>query len=195
MDEPAPETEVEPRRRRDWDGLAAVIAALVGLLALLVSAYTANVQRQQVRAQVWTRLFFASSDSDRNLMVTNKGVGPARIESLSIYVDGKAQQDWDHVFAALGVAKPPQLLVSTVNGMVVAANERVTFLQFARAEDWNAFREHAESRVKLRTCYCSVLDECLLFDQRTAHRGHGAISAMVTPVEHCDRVEADEFNN
>ena len=42
--------------RRDWDGLAAVIAAFVGLLALLVSGYTAYLQRQQVRAQVWPYL-------------------------------------------------------------------------------------------------------------------------------------------
>jgi hypothetical protein len=33
-----------------------VIAAGIGLLALLVAGYTAYLQRQQVRAQVWPRV-------------------------------------------------------------------------------------------------------------------------------------------
>jgi hypothetical protein len=41
------------KRRRDWDAFAAVIASFIGFLALAVSAYTAYVQRQQLRAQVW----------------------------------------------------------------------------------------------------------------------------------------------
>jgi hypothetical protein len=189
------ESETAPRRKRDWDGVAAVIAAFVGLLALLVSAYTANVQRQQVRAQVWTRLYFGRDDGERTLMVTNKGVGPAHIESLSIYVDGKAQPDWEHVLAAVGMTKVPAIERSTINGMVVAAGERVNFLKLTRDEDWTAFDERAQGRIKLRACYCSVLDECLVFDQRAAHRGHGSISAEVTPVVRCDRVESDEFDN
>jgi len=184
-----------PARRRSWDGVAAVIAALVGLLALLVSAYTANVQREQVRAQVWTRLYFARSDIDRTLMVVNKGVGPARVESLSLYVDGKAQPDWDHVFSALGLGPQNGFQPSTLNGIVLAANERLNFLLFERTEDWNAFRDRAQGRIKLRACYCSVLDECLLFDQRAQHHGHGSISAEVTPVERCGRIEAEEFND
>ncbi|HEY2346785.1 MAG TPA: hypothetical protein VGH80_13060 [Xanthomonadaceae bacterium] len=181
-------------RRRDWDGAAAVIAAFVGLLALAVSAYTAQVQREQVRAQVWTRLFFANSDVDRTLMVMNKGVGPASIQSVRIYVDGKAQPDWAHVYAALGLPMPEQRVDSTLNGIVVAANERINYLQFAHADDWAAFKSRA-GRVKLRACYCSVLDECLVFDERAAHSGHGAVSSQVTPAAKCDRVEADEFND
>ena len=42
--------------KRNWDASAAVIAAFIGLLALLLSAYTAHLQRTQVRAQVWPAL-------------------------------------------------------------------------------------------------------------------------------------------
>ncbi|HET7161960.1 MAG TPA: hypothetical protein VFI32_04755 [Rhodanobacteraceae bacterium] len=172
-----------------------MIAALVGLIALLVSAYTANIQRQQVRAQVWTRLFFGASDVDRALMVTNKGVGPARIESLRFYVDGKAQRDWSHVLSAIGFTGGSDFEQSTVNGTVVAANERVLFLHFQRAEDWASFGDKGRGRIKLRACYCSVLDECLLFDERSIAPGRGAISAQVSPVDRCDRIEAEEFDN
>jgi hypothetical protein len=179
-------------RRRNWDAVAAVIASLIGLLALCVSAYTANVQRQQAKAQVWTRLFFASSDPGRALLVMNKGVGPARIESVRMYVDGKAQRDWPHVFAALGLPPREDRVQSTLNGIVVAANERVDFLVFADAKDWADFRAQA-SRASLRACYCSVLDECLVFDERSARGSGGALSSHVRPAAQCERNEAEEF--
>jgi hypothetical protein len=50
----------ETRRASRYD---AVIATLVGLCALCVSAYTACVQRQQVRAAVWPILEFDSSNA------------------------------------------------------------------------------------------------------------------------------------
>jgi hypothetical protein len=111
-------------RRREWDGVAAVIAALVGLLALCVSGYTAYIQRQQVRAQVWPYLETGISGSKRELSLVNKGVGPALIRSVQIYVDGKPQRNWDAVYAALGLKfeyRPPY---STVNRVVLGRAER-----------------------------------------------------------------------
>lgn len=78
------------RRRREWE-LGAIIAALIGLLALFVSGYTAFVQREQVRAQVWPHLLIGYSDPARELAVLNKGVGPALVKSVEITVDGKPQ--------------------------------------------------------------------------------------------------------
>jgi hypothetical protein len=93
-----------PARERNWDGVAAVVAAVIGLLALLVSGYTAYVERQQVhaqlqqvRAQVWPYLEIGVSDNDHSLGVFNKGMGPAIIRSVQIQVDGKPQADWRHV--------------------------------------------------------------------------------------------------
>src|SRR5262245_57135936 len=53
--------------RRNWDAYAAVIATLVGLLALVVSAFTAYVQRQQLRAQVWPHLTVATAHGAMSL--------------------------------------------------------------------------------------------------------------------------------
>ena len=179
---------------RNWDGVAAIIAALVGLLALCVSAYTAHVQRQQAKAQVWTQLIFANSDTDRTLMVMNKGVGPARLQSLRVYADGKAQPDWDHVFDALGIkSETASTVQSTLNGIVVAANERVDFLKFNNADEWSRFRAQGK-RVQLRACYCSVLDECVVFDERVARAVRGAVSSRTTAVDRCERDDAEEFN-
>jgi len=54
-----------------------VIASLIGALALVVSAYTAYVQRQQVRAQVWPVIeYYTGNQPKLRLWLANKGVGP-----------------------------------------------------------------------------------------------------------------------
>ena len=97
MNDPSAQAAPRPRRRRDWDGVAAIIAAGVGLLALFVSAYTAYIQHQQVRAQVWPYLLAGNDDGNQSIYVYNKGVGPAIVQSAQIFVDGKPQTDWVHV--------------------------------------------------------------------------------------------------
>src|SRR5947207_14949626 len=79
--------EKETRRASRYD---AVIATFVGFLALCVSAYTAYVQRQQVRAAVWPILEFDSSNApDIHFTLANKGVGPAIIRHVVMEVDGR----------------------------------------------------------------------------------------------------------
>ena len=68
----------ESRGQRNWDGVAAIVAALIGFLALLVSGYTAYIQRQQVRAQVWPYLLIGYADFDRSI------IDPNRLALLSI---------------------------------------------------------------------------------------------------------------
>src|SRR5437763_11032103 len=88
--------EKETRRASRYD---AVIATLVGFLALGVSAYTAYVQRQQVRAAVWPILEFDSSNApDIHFTLANKGIGPAIIRHVVVRVDGQAVRNWKEAF-------------------------------------------------------------------------------------------------
>jgi hypothetical protein len=80
------------RRASRYD---AVIATLVGFCALCVSAYTAYMQRQQVRAAVWPILEFDSGNApDIHLTLANKGVGPAIIRQVIVKVDGQPVRNW-----------------------------------------------------------------------------------------------------
>jgi hypothetical protein len=83
--------KTETRRASRYD---AVIATLVGLCALCVSAYTAYVQRQQVRAAVWPILEFDSSNGPIHFTLANKGVGPAIIRHVTVMVDGQPVRNW-----------------------------------------------------------------------------------------------------
>jgi hypothetical protein len=157
---PTPTTE---RGRRHWDALAAILAALIGFLALLVSGYTAFVQRQQVRAQVWPYLILTNYDTDRSLYVFNKGVGPAILHSARIRVDGKPQPDWEHVLDALGVPKPRKHYISTIHIVVLSPGDRTAIINFDDEAAYRAFRDAALERMKTELCYCSSLGDCWLY--------------------------------
>lgn len=157
-----------PPIRKDWDGVAAVIAACVGLLALSVSAYTAWLTRQQVSAQVWPHLITATSsgESEHAILVLNKGVGPAIVRSMQVFVDGQAKRSWSEVFKAVGLKFDDHAVAfSTVNQNVISAGESLRALTFAHPEDFAAFAAKS-GQIKERICYCSVLDECWLIDKR-----------------------------
>src|SRR5947208_14897771 len=83
------------RRASRYD---AVIATLVGVCALCVSAYTAYMPRQQVRAAVWPILeFYSSNAPDIHFTLANKGVGPAIIRHVMGKVDSQPMKNWYEV--------------------------------------------------------------------------------------------------
>jgi hypothetical protein len=176
--------------RRNWNGVAAVIAAFVGLLALCVSGYTAYLQRQQVRAQVWPHLIVGSSDTDRYMFVANKGVGPAIVRSVQISANAKTQRDWTSVFAAVDLKLDnAQWNTSTVNGNVISPGESIRALVFNRGEDYQAFGSRY-GQIKLRICYCSVLGDCWVIDNRQ----HDP-SQKEQEIAQCLRDESLEFHD
>ena len=171
MSDPLPQVTRDALSRlaykRDWDGVAAIIAALVGLLALCVSGYTAFLQKQQVRAQVWPYLEPGMSSSKREIVLFNKGVGPAIIRNVQMRVDNKPQHNWTEVFSALGIKYEHHIPYSTINGVVIPGNDKIEQLAFPTAEDFNLY-SHQVQRVNLKICYCSSLGDCWQYDDAIA---------------------------
>ena len=179
-----------------WDAAAAIVASLVGLLALLVAGYTAYIQRQQVRAQVWPWLLAGNNDNQNSVEVYNKGVGPAIVRSARIWVDGKSQPDWNHVLDALGVAKPRAYSESTIYPNVLSSGETVSIIKFIEKDAYQRFRAAAiQKHMTIEICFCSTLGECWRY--RDNHLvGYKEGMVQVKPVEECPRLPPSEvFNN
>lgn len=181
MSEAAPEANLQARRRRDWNGVSAVIAALIGLLALCVSGYTAWLQRQQVRAQVWPYIETGWSQSGRYVLLANKGVGPARIETIQMFVDGKPYKDWSSIFAALGLKFDPMPPYSTVHGIVISPGTLVQQLAFRDEEQFRQF-DPLYPRIDVAVCYCSSLGECWQLDERETDPARLRRSVEICPL-------------
>lgn len=185
---------VTERRPMKWDAMAAIIASLVGFLALLVAGYTAyierytaDIQRQQVRAEVWPYLQTAISPSRQAMSLENKGVGPAMIRYVAVFVDGKPRRSWPEVFDALGLSDLRNTPSSTTNGVVLAPGDVIQQMAF---RDQAAFARFYKQypRIQLLICYCSALGDCWRMDERNRAR-----DARRSQVSSCPTPDADEF--
>lgn len=157
------------RREIRYDAVAAVIAALVGMLALVVAAYTAYIQRQQVRAQVWPYLQMGKSNAGGRYELTaiNRGVGPVIVRSVQVFAAGKPVKNFKVLQQLMGFESGGDVVMGTLNQTVLAPGDQVHWIQFNNATDINAFvagweRLHTEARV----CYSSTLGESWLVTYR-----------------------------
>jgi hypothetical protein len=181
-------------RDRDWDAYAAVIASLVGLLALLVSGYTAQLQRRQLTAMVWPSLTIYRSSFPPKFAMSNQGTGPARITAVRVTVDDKPVKNWSDFFGALDHRDPVPAVGSTAQGVLPSGGELV-MVQAAREDP--AEREVFEGLIRSKThkicitvCYCSVLDDCWV-----AHLGQPPASDARVPTDECPVTEEARFRD
>src|SRR5436305_15207225 len=183
------------RRASRYD---AVIATLVGLCALCVSAYTAHVQRQQVRAAVWPILEFDSSNApDIHFTLANKGVGTAIIRHVIVRVDGQPVRNWREALER--ILGPGEHLgsESDMRGHVFAAGEsRTVFtphdpennpLNFDKSNPLWVKMNKERLRVSVEICYCSTLGECWTL------RASGLAPSTTTETRRCPTSSAISF--
>jgi hypothetical protein len=188
----------EQRETRGASRYDAVVATLVGLCALCVSAYTAYVQRQQVRAAVWPILEFDSSNApDIHYTLANKGVGPAIIRHVIVMVDGQPVRNWKE---ALEKILGPGEHLSSESDMsfhVFAAGEsRTVFIphdpennpiNYDRSNPLWVTMNKERLRVSVEICYCSTLGECWTL------RASGLAPSTTTETGRCPTRSAISF--
>jgi hypothetical protein len=186
--------QTETRRASRYD---AVIATLVGLCALCVSAYTAYVQRQQVRAAVWPILEFDSSNGPIHFTLANKGVGPAIIRHVIVRVDGQPVRNWKEALER--ILGPGEHLgsESDMSGRVFAAGESMTVftphdpennpLNFDKSNPLWVKLNKDRLRVTAEICYCSTLGECWTL------RAGGLTPSTTTETRRCPTPSAISF--
>lgn len=182
------------RPRRDWDALAAVIAAFIGLLALGVSGYTAYVQREQLRAQVWPHLTLESSnvDPDSAWHVTNVGTGPARVTAMRVVVDGAPATTWGDVERAAGYRNGEGVTRSYISRAIIPAGKQILFARPNTGEpSQGKFKDllpDGKHMLRVTLCYCSVLDDCWV-----ASSGDGMLDGRAITDDGCPITVAERF--
>jgi hypothetical protein len=193
-----------PRGRRARRALVAEISSLfalaVSFLALGLGIWQARLMseqtrlmQQQARAGVWPYLsigYALVADGDKRgytWRIDNDGVGPARIESVTLTLDGKPLEHWKDVFRALYGDVPVQATYSQIYGKVLPpSTNRETTIEAVHIPDpaqAKTFFE-AQSRIEMSICYCSVYDDCWI-----ARRQWPAQE----PVARCDATGAKQF--
>jgi hypothetical protein len=155
----------------------AIVATFVGILALAVSAYTAYIQKQQVRAQVLPILqtTHGFSDSDVHFHLANKGSGPAIVKTVRFLVDGKPMKSWLDFLPEAMPKGDYTIHYSNVGHEVLTPGENdevfsltstqvpggLAKLSALGPKDPLCARVYGEfEKLSTEICYCSTLGDC-----------------------------------
>ena len=176
------ETPERPHRTGFFwlDLLIGVSAVVISVVSLFVAQRADRTQERLLAANTWPYVEFSTSnflDNRRLVALTlrNSGVGPARIRWMTIEHNGKALASNHSLLRECCDFQSPYalsktLLSSTVTHTVLVPHESVNFLEVTpNAQDKVAFETLNRERENLhvRVCYCSVLNECWLLDNKT----------------------------
>lgn len=167
-----------------WVDLTVAFSALfVSLVSVAIAIHHGHTMEKLVEANSWPSIEISDNNSDEQghndlrLLISNVGIGPARIEKFVVRYDNVPVADAQDLLrrccgtAGLPREQQPQLITSNVLGRVLPARESVNFLHFrydpASADVWHRL-DAARSHLLMQVCYCSVFEECWIGDSTTA---------------------------
>jgi hypothetical protein len=155
----------ERRTRADVaDRVLSACAGIAAITAVAVSLYQSDLARRQLRASAWP--YVAQSNAfttgrDYTRLVSNEGVGPARVRAFEVLVDRRPVRTWNEAVRALTGEGEPRLVYSSFRrGTVLPAGASRTLLTLPDGDRALVFWREAQTRLETVTCYCSVYDEC-----------------------------------
>lgn len=160
-------------------GLSAIFVSVVTLIVAIGHGRTmermADANMRMVEANSWPFIDFSTHDrSDKGgdevrLVLTNEGIGPARIETFELWWRGKAMSSPMQLLKACCISDfgtqsaGPTIGLGLASPRILRAGEHVDFLSIELTapgrqayEKFNTERDYIRTRI----CYCSVFDEC-----------------------------------
>lgn len=153
-------------------GLSAMVVSVV---SLFVAIHHGQTMEKMVEADTWPYVDFGRSTATPDnkpaavLILTNNGVGPARIETFEVRYKGKPVTDkLAFIKSASGDENLANYaLTSTVTDRVISAGSKIDLLTITPPDAGSpAFTQYRQSlgEVSATVCYCSALDACFVRD-------------------------------
>jgi hypothetical protein len=155
----------------------AIVAISISVASLVIAVMNGSAMDRLVKANSWPFLEFDTGNvlEDRRqhaltLTIKNSGVGPARLETLQVALDGQNYgNSRELIKACCSPAGSPStnafgsIITSTVAPRTIPANKAIEFFYWPKPEtaspEWDGL-DRARMRLKFKACYCSVFDEC-----------------------------------
>lgn len=149
-----------------------------GVLALGISAASlwlgiANRTDARLHDRPHLEYTFFYDDSGAGWRFGNTGLGQARLRGFKILVDGQPKNDLDDVWRSLGFPEPPKynFTMPTVGDLYAAGHNNVFMWTRPGPDATKLMNEWP--RVNISACYCSIYDECWVFDTAAARTPTG----------------------
>ena len=143
-----------------------LVAIGISIAALLISVMEVLAVKDDQRAQVWPYLAIAESYSGEGfrLNLSNKGIGPARVRTAVMLLDGEPITDLNT--AILQTLGPDDAfgydLYRSNNPApgVMSPDEEIILFGVPWEERTRKLTQAWNGRVEIEVCYCSVYDDC-----------------------------------
>ena len=160
-------------------GISAMCVSLITLAIAVEHGRTmermAEANMRMVEANSWPFIDFSNHNlSDKGspqvrLVLTNEGIGPARIETFELWWRGKAMSSPMELLKACCTPDPakqqekPVISLDLASPRILRAGEHVDFFAVGLTNTTRELFERFNSErdfITTRACYCSVFDEC-----------------------------------
>jgi hypothetical protein len=156
-----------------WQTVLSVAGVFIAIVALYAALTESAAVRQQTAATVWpfVQLLIEDYDTEANagftMSLSNAGVGPARMRTLRLVIDGEPIRDWDHAVTRLDGIISAQVSRNFVNDRVISPDETVDLFSTTDPDLARRFQAAvANPNTSVTYCYCSIFDECWLADSQ-----------------------------
>jgi hypothetical protein len=172
-----------PRRRplRFYEVLIGGCVVLISVVSLVVAISANRTQERMLAASVWPSLVFSTSNVSPEdgmpqiaLDLVNRGTGPARVRWAELRFQDQPVAGPEDLMRRCCGGMPDghdadgwPIVTSGLQRRVLGAEEWLSFFRMPLSRvDQARFDALEESRheLRLRVCYCSVLDDCWLLE-------------------------------
>ncbi len=169
----------------------ALCAVLISIASFYATYIQANAAEQQVKAMTLPLLQYGTGNVDAqtnepilSFSLTNGGVGPAIVKTVTFKYNGKSSTDFFDYLKDCCLKELKQFnsiprkeldlskggyVTSSTNNVVVPAQDKIEFYKLYKGELsenlWSKLNIERRS-LKVETCYCSLLDECYLTEEK-----------------------------
>ena len=151
---------------------------MISIALAYFSFVQADASRKMQRTETWPYVSYGTDNSspqvkdEISFSLSNDGVGPARLQEMEFIYNGRSlRSPLEFLIACCGPAAKAvgsNLVYTTdrVDG-VLRPGEKRNFIRLAKTEYdtalWNQLNDE-RWKVVVRTCYCSIFDDCWVFD-------------------------------
>ena len=156
-----------------------ILITLPTLVISIALAYFSFVQadasRKMQRTETWPYVSYGTDNSSPEIKdeisfsLSNDGVGPARLQEMEFVYNGKPMANPVEFMRDCRIAgKTLMFTTDRVDGVLRPGDKR-KFIRMtktgANAATWDRLNNE-RWKVVVRTCYCSIFDDCWVFDSR-----------------------------
>jgi hypothetical protein len=194
MDAPEQPHQHPPHTNHRWlDIVLALSAMFVSVISLFVAiehgrtmGRMADANARMVQANSWPFVTFNTHNVDEHgnadvrLVLSNQGIGPARIQTLELWWDGQPMPSPKALINACCITNPAERAewkttrtdVGLAAPSILRAGDHSEFFAIPFTPQnknlWSKF-EAERDNITVRVCYCSVFDECWRGDGMATH--------------------------